>query len=309
MSVLMRRIFAVFLFLLLAVAGSRATLARAQEPTQEELRALVERIVANQHRNDDALAEYERRERVVARKSGEQERIVEDKTFRVFPTGTGTIRVLLEEKGRPVKRGAYEKGLRYVEQALVDALNPDLSRQKEAVAKWEKRTRERRELVDAVPQAFLVTWLGRETRNGRTLAKLRFEPNPEFKPASRNAELFTHVSAVLWVDEKEAQVARIESEISRDIGVFGGVFGKVYKGGTFVLEQAQVADGIWLPVRYEFDYGGRRFVFPFAVNETTETGTYRRIGSPREALAAVRRELQSAGGAGPVKSGTANGSR
>jgi hypothetical protein len=309
MSMLTRRIFGVLLFLLLAVAGTRATLARTQAPTQDELRVLVERIVANQHRNDAALAEYERRERVVARKSGEEERIVEDKTYRVFPTGTGTIRVLLEEKGRPVKREAYEKGLRYVEEALVNALNPDLSRQKEAVAKWEKRTRERTEMVDAVPQAFLITWLGRETRNGRTLAKLKFEPNPEYKPASRNTELFTHVSAVLWVDEKEAQVARMQAEISRDIGVFGGVFGKVYKGGTFVLEQAQVADGVWLPTRYEFDYGGRRFVFPFAVNETTEAAAYRRIGSPKEALAAVRRELQSGGSTGPVKSGTANGSR
>jgi hypothetical protein len=307
MSVFLRRIVGGLLLLLL-VTGARAALARAQAPAPGELRALIERVVANQHRNDAALAEYERRERVVARKAGEPERIVEDKTFRVFPTGTGTIRVLIEEKGRPVKRDAYEKGLRYVEQSLVNALNPDLARQKEAVAKWEKRTRERRELVDAVPQAFLVTWLGRETRNGRALAKLRFEPNPEFKPATRNAEIFTHVKAVLWVDEEKAQVARMEAEIARDIGVFGGVFGKVYKGGRFLLEQTEVADGVWLPTRHEFEYDGRRFVFPFSVYETTEAAAYRRIGPPKDALAAIRRELQS-GGAGAVKSGTSNGSR
>lgn len=283
----------------LAAAGTTASSARSQGPTTEEIRVLVERIMASQHRNDAALAEYERHERVVARKSDTEGHIVDDKTYRVFPTGTGTIRVLREEKGRPVKPEAYEKGLRYVEQALMDALNPNASRQRDAVTKWEKRTRERREMVDAVPKAFLFTWLGRETRDGHTLAKLQLDPNPDYKPKSRNAQLFAHVRAVIWVDEKEGQVARVEAEIIRDIAIGGGVFGKVYKGGHFVTEQVEAARGVWLPSRFEYDFDGRKFFFPFSVNETTEARDYRRIGPPQEALAAVRREL----------SGTSNNSR
>lgn len=272
----------------------------------EEVRALVERLRANQHGNDAALAEYERRERRYAWKHSAPETVTDDKTYRVVPTGTGTLKLILEEKGQRISDENYGKQLRELERVLENALNPGEPKQRQAVEKWEKKTRERRELVDAVPEAFLFTWLGRERvgANGRTYAKLQLDPNPDFKSRSRNTDLFQHVRAIVWVDEGEGQIVRAEAEVIRDIGVFGGVFGKVYKGGKFVMEQMKVAEGVWLPSRYEFDFDGRRFVFPFSVNEVTLLTQFRRIGPPAEALAAVRREIQN--GARP---GLANSSK
>jgi hypothetical protein len=270
-----------------------------QTPSQEEVGALVERLVANQHRNDDALAEYERHERQTRRKGG-NERIVEDKTYRVVPTGTGALRLLVEENGQAVKPEFYQKELRELEKVLLNALHPAEARQQQAIRKWEKRTGERRELVDAVPRAFRFSWLGRETRNGRILARLQLDPNPDFKPASRNVQMLAHVGAVLWVDEKEGQVARIEAEVIRDIAVGGGLLGKVYKGGSFVMDQVEAAPGVWLPSRYILNLDGRKFFFPFSVREASEARNYRRIGPPEEALAAVRREL-AAGPAQPAR--------
>ena len=284
----------------LLVAGTQ-TPAR-EEPTSAQLRALIERVVANQHRNDDALVEYERRERQVSRKDDGDDRVTDDKLYRVFPTGTGTIRVLLEEDGQAVKPEAYEKGLRYVERALEIAQDPNDSRQKDAVAKWEKRVRERGEMLDAVPEAYRFSWLGRETLNGRTLAKIGFEPNPDYKAHSRNTHMLTHVRATIWVLERDAQVVRVEAEIFEDIPVGGGLLGKVYKGGHFEMDQIEVAPGVWLPARYVYDFRGRKFIFPFSINETTEARNYRRLGPPKEALAALRRELQN-GGSSNVRSG------
>ena len=298
MSVLMRKAFAAFGLALalaaLVAAGTQAP-ARTGAPTQEELRAFIERVVGSQHRNDAALAEYERRERQIARKDDGQERITDDKLYRVFPTGTGTVRVLMEESGKPVKPEAYEKGLRSVEQALENALTPNLPKQKEAIAKWEKRVRERRELLDAIPQAFRATWLGHETLNGRTLAKLQLEPDPEYKPRSRNTRMLTHVRATLWVEEKTASLVRVEAEIFEDIPVGGGFLGKVYKGGRFEMEQVEAAPGVWLPARYVYDFDGRKFIFPFSMNETIEARNYRRLGPPEQALATLRRELRNGG--------------
>ena len=309
----MRRRAATFALTLALAAVSWASTttsksALSQTPSADELRALVERLVANQHGNDLALAEYERRERRITRKDGDDERIADDKTYRVVPTGTGTLKLTLEERGQPIKPEDYRKQLRELERALLDALNPSLPRQKRAIEKWETRTRDRREMIGAIPEAFRVTWLGRESRNGRMLAKLRLDPNPDFKPRSRNMHLMTHVRAVLWVEEKQAQVVRIEAEIAEDIPVGGGVLGKVYKGGRFVLEQVEVAEGVWLPSLYDFNFDGRKFIFPFAVKEITEVRDYRRIGPPKEALAAVRREIQN-GGAANGKAAPANGSR
>ena len=282
-----------FLSLWLPWAGGlEAARAEDRPPSPEELRALVARVIANQHRDDAALDEYERTEHRQVRQHDKDTALLEDKTFRAIPAGTGTARIVIEENGRPVDSALYRKQLQSVEQALVLVLNPT-PRQRQDAEKYAKHTRDRRDMVDAVGAAFLYTWLGRETRNGRTLAKLRLEPNPDFKPTARNTSLFANVRATVWVDEAAGQVLRIEAEIFRDIYFGGGLLGKVYHGGRFVLEQAEVAPGVWLPALYDYNFAGRKFFFGVEVHERTEVRRYRRIGPPSEALAAIRRELGS----------------
>ena len=259
----------------------------------EEIHALVDRVIANQHRDDSALEQYERIERRLVRKSAQDTAPAEDKTFRVIPTGTGTVRVQIEERGRPVDAELYRRQLRDLEQALVWALNPKEARQKQRVEKGARRGRDRAESVDAVRDAFRFAWLGREVRNARTLVKLRLDPNPEFKPTSRNTSLFTAVRATVWLDESAAQLVRAEAELVRDISFGGGFLGKVYRGSRFELEQAEAAPGIWLPTRYDYNFSGRKFLFSLEVHELTEVSHYRRIGPPQEALLAIRRELSS----------------
>jgi hypothetical protein len=88
-------------------------------------------------------------------------------------------------------------------------------------------------------------------------------------------------------------MVRGEAHIMRDISFGGGILGKVYRGGVFSMEQAEVAPGIWEPTRYQYDFGGRKFVFSFDEHEIVEASHYRRVGSPREALAVVQNELAS----------------
>ncbi len=266
--------------------------ARALSP--DEIRALVDRAISNQHRNDEALAEFERREHRQARKDESDTLLSEDKKFRVVPTGTGTLRLLLEENGRPVSSELHRRQLRDLEQALRWALEPAENKQKRRVEKFDKRSRDRAEMVDALRDAFLFTWQGRESSNGRSLVRLLLEPNPGFKPRSRNTEMFRHARAVVWIDEAAAQLVRVEAEIVTDISIGGGILGKIYRGGRFVLEQVQVADGVWFPVRYEYNFAGRKFLFGFELHEVTLASGYKRIGPPKDALAAVRHELNNA---------------
>jgi len=285
-------IFACLALALAAAADVPRQDSRALSP--DEIRALVDRAITNQHRNDDALAEYERREQRQARKDESDTLLSEDKTFRVVPTGTGTLRLLLEENGRPISPELHRRQLRDLEQALRWALEPAEGKQKRRVEKFDKRSRERTEMVDALRDAFLFTWQGREASNGRALVRLLFEPNPAFKPRSRNTEMFRHARAVVWIDETAAQLVRIEAEIATDISIGGGFLGKIYRGGRFVLEQSQVAEGVWFPVRYDYNFAGRKIFFGFELHEVTQASGYRRIGPPKEALAAVRHELSNA---------------
>ncbi len=261
-------------------------------PTADELRAIGNRVIANQHRDDYAADAFERIEHHMVRNSAAAPRPSEDKTYRVVPTGSGTIKLLIEDNGRPVAAEEYRRQLRTWEQILEVAIRADDPRQRASLEKSEKKRKERAELVDSALEAFHFTWLGREFRNGCPVSKLSLEPNPQFRPHTRAAEILTHARATIWVDEESGQLVHAETEIIRDISFGGGILGKVYRGGHFVMDQAEAAPGIWLPVRYQYDFSGRKFFFSFEIHEVTEVSHFRRLGTASEALAAVRRELR-----------------
>jgi hypothetical protein len=252
---------------------------------------LIDRLFANQHSDDAALVLFQRIERQQVRGHALDANPSEDKTFRVVPTGTGSWRVLIEDHGRPLPAADYQTQMANLEHALELINAPRNSDMLRAREKFNARMKSRSDIIAAMRDGFTFTWLGRESRNGRTLAKFRLDPNPKFKPTSRETELFLHVSATIWADEVTAQVVRIEAELTSDFAVGGGVLGKVYRGSRMTLEQAEVAPGIWLPSVYQYDFTGRKFLFGFEIHERTEASRYERIGPPNEALAFIRREL------------------
>ncbi len=262
-------------------------------PSTEERHALVARVIANQHSNDATLDLYERIERRESRKGSADTTPAQVQVARAVPAGTGTDRIPMGADGKPADPSAYTAELRKLETALVWASEPANREQRDALAKFAKRRKDRAELVDATRDAFVYNWLGREERGGRLLAKFQLDPNPKYKPTSRLTGIFSHVRGVAWIDESAGQIARIEAEIFDDISFGGGLVAKVYKGGRFVMEQTEVAPGIWLPVLYDYNFDGRKFFFGMGVHERTTVSKYKRIGPPKEALASIRAELSN----------------
>ena len=283
--------------------GQGAIITGNPAPSPEQIHSLIMRAVENQHRDDRALEEFERTEHVVTRR-GENAEIVTDLTTRVLPSETGNIKLQMAENGVPVSPELYRHELESAVDALDLAMHPN-DRYKEDLAKFERRRRDHAELVDTATKAFRVTWAGRETRNdsagGRTLVKLLLEPDPDYKPINRFAASFQHIHATLWVDEAQAQFARLEADIATDITFGGGVAGKVYHGGHVAMVQEEVAPGIWLPTLYDYEVDGRKFLFAFGIHERTEITRYRRVGPPQQALEIVRNELNNLAAASPAR--------
>jgi hypothetical protein len=172
-------------------------------------------------------------------------------------------------------------------------LRPDDSRAKTAYEKYDKRNQQRAELIDTVIDSFIPKWLGQETLNGRVCDVFQLDLKPDFHPHSMLQDALSHVSAKAWVDRDSDQLVRGEAHILRDISFGGGILGKVYRGGVFSMEQAEVAPGIWEPTRYQYDFEGRKFFFSFEEHQVVEAGHYHRVGPPKEALTLVQNELAS----------------
>jgi hypothetical protein len=284
-------------------SGQGAIITGNPAPSPEQIHSLLVRAIENQHRDDRALEEFERIERAITRKA-ENTEVVTDITERIVPSPTGNIKLKMSENGVAVPPETYRTELEFAVNALGLAMHPN-DRYKEDQAKFDKRRHDHAELVDTTMNAFRVTWAGRETRadssGTRTLLKFLLEPDPAYKPINRFAVSFQHIHATLWVDEAQAQFARLEADIVTDIPFAGGVAGKVYHGSHVLMVQEEVAPGIWLPTLYNYEVDGRKFLFAFGVHERIEVTRYRRVGPPAQAIEIVRNELNNLTAGSPAR--------
>lgn len=266
---------------------------QAQPPSEAEMKARTDELIANQHANDAAMEQYEHIEREIDRTGGANPRILEDRTFRVVPTGTGTLRILLKTNGKATDPADYRRQLQAWKDVLELALRPSDPRAKTAYAKFEKKKHDRAEMVDATREAFLQKWEGQEMFAGHNCDVVDLLPSPNFHPHSMLQDALAHFTAKVWVEHDSNEMVRGEARVMRDISVGGGILGKLYRGGVFSFNQIPVAPGVWLPASYRYDFTGRKFLFTFEVHQEVESGQYRRIGPPKEALVLVQNEIAS----------------
>ena len=263
----------------------------SQAPSEAEMKARTDELIANQHTDDEAIEEYEHVEREIDRSGGADPRTLQDRTFRVVPTGTGTFRILLKDNGKTTDPADYRRQLQAWRDVLQLALRPDDPRSKTAYAKFEKKKHDREEMINSTREAFWEKWVGREMRNGHDCDVVQLDPNPSFHPHSMLQEAVAHFTAKVWVEHDSNQLVHAEAHVMRDISVGGGILGKLYRGGVFSFDQVPVARDVWLPARYQYDFTGRKFLFTFEVHQVVESSQYRHVGPPKEALIVVQNEI------------------
>lgn len=301
-----KRIIAISTILFLGIAASLAAQAPEPQtmgqsvredlstPIPDQVRSLAYSAIEAQHADDAALEQYERIERQITRRSApSSSAVTEDRTYREVPTGTGTLKLLLKDGGKPVDAATQMQNLRAWIAALQDSLRSSDPSMKPVFDKAEKKRRERRELLEAMKHAYHAQWLGRETINGHLTDKLVLDPNPDFHPQGTQEEILTHVRATIWIDERSLHLVSGEAEVIRDMSFGGGILGKLYRGGHFYLEQQEVAPGVWLPVYYNYDFSGRKFLFGFESHQSVETSHYRKLGTAQQTLQFAKQDLAS----------------
>jgi hypothetical protein len=254
---------------------------------EERRLAMLDQVIANQKKNDEGDSVYEHIEKKEIRKSAGT--TPEIRVTRNVPAGTGVDKITLGPDEKPTDINAYRAELEKLVHSLVWA-SEDGRAQRDAYEKQEKHRKDKGELIDATRNAFIYTFVARESRADRTLVKFKMEPNPSYKPTSRATAIFAKVHGVAWIDEQAKQLAKVEVEVTDDISI-GGFLAKVYKGSHFMQERWELAPGLWLPTYAQYDFDGRRLFMNFSVHERTFYSQYKRIGPPKEAVAEIRAEL------------------
>jgi hypothetical protein len=277
-----------------AISLAQEAAVPAPPQTEAEKVALLDLVLVNEKKGDQAMNFYERVERVELLKNLGDPQPGDIKISRVVPAGTGVDHIPIGPDGKPADPDAYHAELVKLEKALSWA-GDDGHAQHDAYDKIAKKQKERDDLIDATRTAFLYTYLSAETRAGRVLYKYSMEPNPAYKATSRTTAIFAKVRGFVWIDPEAGQLARVEGEVTGDITV-GLFLAKVNKGSHFMQERYEMLPGLWMPSFSQYDFDGRKLFSTISLHERTFYSQYHRIGPPKEALAMIRAELGKPGG-------------
>jgi hypothetical protein len=134
------------------------------------------------------------------------------------------------------------------EETRLQALANDPSLQRHRKEREEGDTERARKVMRALSRAFLYQYAGIiETPHGPSY-RLTFLPNPDFAPQDVEAQVLKAMAGELWIDVAQQRVTHLEGHRLHDVDYGWGLLGKLDRGGTILLEQADVGSHQWRTV-------------------------------------------------------------
>ena len=257
------------LFVLIACALS-CSFAVAGNPTDlstdfqanPQARELVRQVVANELKQEELdKSHFMFKLRKVTPKGTRVQQIVQ--------TDQGSIARTLMLNGQPPT-----DDVRQAEEQKIHKLIGDADEQKRR-QKREKEDENRAQImVRALPNAFFYQEIGRD---GDTV-KLRFRPDPAYEPQSREESIYTGMAGELWLNLPQQRLRKIDAHLMRDVDFGWGILGRLYKGGSFMVEQEQVDATHWDTTIMKLDLRGKALLFKSLVFDEQEFETeFRRL--------------------------------
>jgi hypothetical protein len=234
----------------------------AQSPTSmssSDAHALVSRAVHNELNSHDGL-----RFRFTIRKSDEKGLTTKD----VIQTADGDVARLIAVNDKPLTPEQEA-----AEQARLNNLlsHPEI----QAHRKSREHADESRGdgLAKVLPDAFLFTYAGMAETPSGPAVKLAFVPNPNFDPPDYEARVFHGMAGEVWIDQRQERMTRFDAHLIADVEFGWGIFGKLNKGGTILVQAQDVGNHHWDETHERLNLTGKELMFKDLIINTTEDET------------------------------------
>lgn len=218
-----------------------------------DIAQLLQDLQANQEKLETILEDYSYKQDVVSREIQKDGtiKIKESETFQLSFYKGYRIQRLIAKNGKPLSAKDQENADEDA-QKRVREIEKEIDKQEKKVAQNKDGTPNgegQRISIAEVLKASKLLNPRRERLKGRDVVVFDFEPNPsfDFKNAKSFLKFFGKTAGVMWIDEKDKQVARIEAVLFDSYKIGGGVLAKLRKGASFTLEQDRINNEIWLP--------------------------------------------------------------
>ena len=186
-------------------------------------------------------------------------------TKEIVETKDGDVARLIGKDGKPLSADE--------EHAELDRLNhlldhPEL--QEHRHKKEQEDNARGDEMVRMLPDAFLFTADGMVEGPNGPCYRLKFRPNPSFTPPDREGEVYHGMVGELWVDQAQLRLAKIDAHLISDVNFGWGVLGKLFKGGSILVENSDVGLHHWETIHMKLQLQGKVLMMKSVDFSTTE---------------------------------------
>ncbi len=117
------------------------------------------------------------------------------------------------------------------------------------------------QLVKALPDALRFQNDGTEMVNGREAIRLKFTPNPDFSPTSKETYGLKAAAGKLWIDRAHTQIVRMDATLTENVYIGWGILGHINQGGRLELEQSLLPGNAWRITKLNIEATGKAFFF------------------------------------------------
>ncbi len=139
-------------------------------------------------------------------------------------------------------------------------------------------------IIKALPDAFVFEPDGEETgtanlgRDGARVVRLKFHPNPAYRPPSHVEEVLVGMNGFLFIDPAERRIARIDGTLFKEVSFGWGILGHLDPGGHFFVEQQDLGDGSWDISCMRLEFTGKILLFKsIAIKSEEIFSNFRRV--------------------------------
>jgi hypothetical protein len=219
--------------ILLALAPAWVLSAPTQQPTPIDPTALVRRAI--QHRMD--AGRNHRPLRYLLRKMDGPH----DTTKDIIETGDGDVARLVALHAQPLSVQAAQAEM---DRLHTLAAHPEI--QEHRRQREQKDANRVNRLMQQLPDAFLYRFEGMVGCGAAGQCyRLSFSPNPSFSPPDVEAAIFRGMAGEVWIDQAQERLTRLDAHLIANVDFGWGIIGKLDKGGTIQIEQADIGGHDW----------------------------------------------------------------
>ncbi len=246
-----------------------------------DIKTLLDEIRANADKVDQILENYSYTELRIDREVDKAGNLIEKSSEKKLLTFFKGYRIsrLIEKNGKPLSASDQAKEDKDVEKQVNEIEKRIAEKEKKQINQRDTDSGtggqpsgegQRITIADALKGSLLVN-PRRERFKGIDVIVFDYEPNPAFKPKTRNEKLFALCNGAVWVDAKTKQVVRLDAVLTQSAGNF---LAKAKRGASFSLENELINNEIWLPSQADVNLSIKILFAGININNLIKYGEY-----------------------------------